>query len=149
MFFVPQFGIVSIGSPTFVNKYVVYGVVHKWRHGLREKGYQGFLMTVLKPQFYKACKGCVCQKLSKMMNPIWIFFWCATFGYLYFLFQSLNEPWLGAKIDPGMALTPFPSSIGWHLNPRPSNFEQSLLTTKPDFRPRTLYIVQTKRFKQT
>jgi hypothetical protein len=39
--------------------------------------------------------------------------WCAPFGYLYFLsFQLLNEPGLGVGIDPGMALTPFPSSIG-------------------------------------
>jgi len=42
-----------------------------------------------------------------------IVFWCAPFGYLYFLsFQLLNEPGLGAGINPGMALTPFPSSIG-------------------------------------
>jgi len=42
------------------------------------------------------------------------FFWCAPFGYLYFLsFQLLNEPGLGAGIDAGMALTPLPSSIGW------------------------------------
>jgi len=39
----------------------------------------------------------------------------APFGYLYFLsFQLLNEPGLGAGIDPGMALTPLPSSIGWN-----------------------------------
>jgi len=39
-------------------------------------------------------------------------FWCASFGYLCFLsFQLLNEPGLGAGIYPGMALTPFPSSI--------------------------------------
>jgi len=42
------------------------------------------------------------------------FFWCAPFGYLYFLsFQLLNEPGLDAGIDPGMALTPLSSSIGW------------------------------------
>jgi len=42
-----------------------------------------------------------------------IFFWCAPFGYLYFLsFQLLNEPGLGVGINPGMALTPFPFSIG-------------------------------------
>ncbi len=41
-----------------------------------------------------------------------IIFWCASFGYLYFLsIQLLNEPGLGAGIDPGMALTPFPCSI--------------------------------------
>ncbi len=35
------------------------------------------------------------------------------FGYLYFLsFQLLTGPGLGAEIDHGMALTPFPSSIG-------------------------------------
>ncbi len=40
------------------------------------------------------------------------FFWCAPFGYLYFLyFQIVNEPGLGAGIGPGMGLTPFPSSI--------------------------------------
>jgi len=39
-------------------------------------------------------------------------FFCAPFGYLYFLsFQLLNEPELVAGIDPGMALTPFPSSL--------------------------------------
>jgi hypothetical protein len=43
-----------------------------------------------------------------------LFFWCAPFGHLYFLsFQLLNKPGLGAGIDPGMALTPLPSSIGW------------------------------------
>jgi len=32
---------------------------------------------------------------------------------MYFLsFQVLNEPGLGAGINPGMALTPFSSSIG-------------------------------------
>jgi len=32
---------------------------------------------------------------------------------LYFLsFQSLNNPGLGAGFDPGMVLTPYPSSIG-------------------------------------
>jgi len=28
-----------------------------------------------------------------------------------------NEPELGAEIDPGMALTPLPSSFGWGSNP--------------------------------
>jgi len=44
----------------------------------------------------------------------------------------MNEPWLGAEIYPGMALTPFPSNIEWDLNPRPSNRESSLLTTRWD-----------------
>jgi len=26
----------------------------------------------------------------------------------------MNEPGLGAVIDPGMALTPLPSTIGWY-----------------------------------
>ncbi len=38
-----------------------------------------------------------------------------------------NEPELGAEIDPGMALTPLPSSIGLELNPRPSDCEPSNL----------------------
>ncbi len=50
-----------------------------------------------------------------------IIFWCAPFGYLYFLsFLLLNEPGLGARIEPGMALTPLPSSIGRGSNQRPS-----------------------------
>jgi len=47
---------------------------------------------------------------------VWLFFkivfWCAPFGYLYFLSFQLNEPGLGAGIDPGIALTLYPSSIG-------------------------------------
>jgi len=39
-------------------------------------------------------------------------FGCAPFGYLYFISFQLNEPGLGAGIDPGIALTLFPSSIG-------------------------------------
>jgi len=39
-----------------------------------------------------------------------------------------NEPELGAGIDPGMALTPLPSSIiGQGSNPQPSNHEPSAL----------------------
>jgi len=41
----------------------------------------------------------------------------ATCIFLFFY----NEPELGVGIDPGMALTPLPSSIGWGLNPRPSD----------------------------
>jgi len=36
----------------------------------------------------------------------------APFGYPYFLSFQLNEPELGAGIDPGMALTPFLSGMG-------------------------------------
>jgi len=45
---------------------------------------------------------------------------------------------LGAGIDPGMALTPFPFNIGRDLNPGPSNCESSTLTTRPDFCPHSL-----------
>jgi hypothetical protein len=38
-----------------------------------------------------------------------------------------NETELGVGIDPGMALTPLPSSIGRGLNPRPSDRELSAL----------------------
>jgi len=41
---------------------------------------------------------------------------------------------LGVGIYPDMTLTPFPSSIATH-DPRPSNRELSLLTTRPDFHP--------------
>jgi len=43
------------------------------------------------------------------------------------LFVFYNEPELGVGIDPGMALTPLPSSIGRGLNPQPSNREPSAL----------------------
>jgi len=56
------------------------------------------------------------------------FFWCAH-GHLatciFLIFY--NEPELCAGIDPGMALTPLPSSIGQGPNPQPSNHEPSAL----------------------
>jgi len=46
-----------------------------------------------------------------------------------------NEPELGAEIiDPGMALTPLPSSIGQGSNPRPSDREPSALPLDHSFR---------------
>jgi len=61
-------------------------------------------------------------KDKKNVNFFKNIFLVCPFGYLYFLsFQLLNEPGLGAGIDPGMALTPLPSSIGWGSNPRPSD----------------------------
>jgi hypothetical protein len=45
-----------------------------------------------------------------------------------------NEPELGAEIDPCMALTPLPSSIGWGLNPQPSDREPSALPLDHSFR---------------
>jgi len=47
----------------------------------------------------------------------------ATCIFLFFY----NEPELSVEIDPGMALTPLPSSIGWGLNSRPSDYEPSAL----------------------
>ena len=51
----------------------------------------------------------------------------------------MNEPELGAGIDPGMAFIPFPSSIldktRQDLNPQPLDCESSPLTTRPDLRP--------------
>jgi len=44
-------------------------------------------------------------KLFCWVGPIWL-------PIFSFFFQLLNEPGLDAVIDPGMALTPFPSSIG-------------------------------------
>jgi hypothetical protein len=49
----------------------------------------------------------------------------------------MNEPDLGAGINPGMAFNPFPSS-NWKrrdLNPQPLDSESSSLTTRPDLRP--------------
>ncbi len=61
-----------------------------------------------------------------------IFFWCAPFGYLYFLI-FYNEPELGVGIDPGMALSPLPSSNGKGLNPRHSDREPSALRLDHSF----------------
>ncbi len=51
----------------------------------------------------------------------------------------MNEPELGAGINPGMAFNPFPSSIlvktRQDSNSQPLDYESSLLTTRPDLRP--------------
>jgi len=47
----------------------------------------------------------------------------ATCIFLFFY----NEQELGVGIDPGMALTPLPSSIGRGSNPQPSDHEPSAL----------------------
>ncbi len=59
------------------------------------------------------------------MCPIWL----PVFSYFFY-----NEPDLGVGIDPGMALTPLPSSIGQGLNPRPSDREPSALPLDHGFR---------------
>ncbi len=55
----------------------------------------------------------------------------------YFSYFSMNEPELGAGIDPGMAFNPFPSSIWMRqdLNPRSLDWKSSSLTNRPDLRP--------------
>jgi len=53
----------------------------------------------------------------------------ATCIFLFFY----NEPELGLGIDPGMALTPLPSSIGRGSNPRPSDHEPSALLLDHSF----------------
>ncbi len=52
------------------------------------------------------------------MCPIWL--------PVFFLF-FYNEPEKGAGIDPGMALTPLPSSIGRGSNPQPSDREPNAI----------------------
>jgi len=60
------------------------------------------------------------RKLKKkiLVCPIWL--------PIFFLF-FYNEPESGAGIDPEMALTPLPSSIGQGSNPQPSDCEPSAL----------------------
>jgi len=58
----------------------------------------------------------------------------ATYIFLFFY----NEPKLGVGIDPGMALTPLPSSIGRGLNPRPFDREPSALPLYHGFRQSNL-----------
>ncbi len=68
-------------------------------------------------------------------------FFCrfAPFSYLYFSYFSINEPELGAGIDPAVAFNPFPSSIlnktRQESNPQPLDCEMSPLTIRPDLRP--------------
>jgi len=61
-----------------------------------------------------------------MVCPIWL----ANCIFLIFY----NEPELGEEINPGMALTTLPSSIGQGLNPQPSDCEPSALPQDHSFR---------------
>jgi hypothetical protein len=63
-----------------------------------------------------------------LVCPIWL---------PVFLSFFYNEPELGVGIDPGVALTPLPSSIGRGLNPRPSDHEPSALPLDHGFHPFT------------
>ena len=51
-----------------------------------------------------------------------------------------NEPELGVEIEPGMALTPLPSSIGLGANPQPSDSEPSALPLDHSFHLKKLFI---------
>ncbi len=64
---------------------------------------------------------------------IYFFFGVPHLATCIFLF-FYNEPELGVRIDPGMALTPLPSSIGRGLNPRSSDCEPSALSLDQGFR---------------
>jgi len=73
---------------------------------------------------------CTLEFLILFLN---IFFGVPHLATCIFLF-FYNEPELGVEIDPGMALTPLPSSIGQGLNPRPSDREPSALPIDHSFR---------------
>ncbi len=53
---------------------------------------------------------------------------------IFLIFYFYNESELGAEINPGMALTPLPSSIGLGANPQPSDREPSALPLDYSFR---------------
>jgi len=58
-----------------------------------------------------------------------------------------NEPELGKGIDPGMALTPLPSSIGQRSNPQPSDREPSALPQDHSFCYKTNFFTGTNKTK--
>ncbi len=58
--------------------------------------------------------------MGLLFNRVIVFFGVPHLATCIFFY---NEPELGVEIDPGMALTPLPSSIGRGSNPRPSDRE--------------------------
>jgi len=84
------------------------------------------------------------QKTQTNLLFLWflkIAYWLAHFFLIFFGVPHLdtciflffyNEPELGKGIDPGMALTPLPSSNGQGSNPRPSDLEPSALPLELD-----------------
>jgi len=56
-----------------------------------------------------------------------------------------NEPELGVEIDPDMAMTPLPSSIGRGSNPRPSDREPSALPLDHNFRLLLLFFTEWRK----
>jgi hypothetical protein len=67
-----------------------------------------------------------------LIQFMYIFLVCPIWLPVFLIFY--NEPELGVGIDPGMALTPLPSSIGRGLNPRPYDREPSALPLDHGFR---------------
>jgi len=63
-----------------------------------------------------------------------MFFRCAPLGYLYF-FSFCKWTRIGYINRPGMAYTPYPSSVRMRRdsNPWPLNHESSSISTRPDF----------------
>ncbi len=64
------------------------------------------------------------------ISIIFNIFWCAPFGYPYFLLFS-NEPKLGAGIDPSMALTLFPSIILDETIFEPTTYRSGVAKVRP------------------
>jgi len=65
----------------------------------------------------------ICSKRNLLKLNAWkVFcfflnnFWCAPFGYFFFLFKyCIDWTRIGYLNRPGMALTPFPSSVGYKI----------------------------------
>jgi hypothetical protein len=75
----------------------------------------------------------MCPIIYVRMFFFLFFLVCSLWLPVFFLFFYI-EPELGVGIDPGMALTPLPSSIGWGLNPQPSDRKPSALPLDHGFR---------------
>ncbi len=73
------------------------------------------------------CGVCECVCLCLLLK---IFFGVPHLATCIFFY---NEHALGAEINPGMALTPLPSSIGQGSNPQPSDRELSALPLDHSF----------------
>ncbi len=99
-------------------------------------------MNVFTEHIVKKLKICLFKMLRKkdsLQNSVsQPFLISGTFPYYFF--QLLNEPGLCAGIDPNMAFTPFPSTIGWDLNPQSFRCESTTLTTRPDFCPGCFFL---------
>jgi hypothetical protein len=75
-------------------------------------------------------------RFTKLLKPFYLSvcpIWLPIFSYL-----SMNEPELGAGIDPGMAFNPFASSIWIRRDSNPQPLDR-LLTTRTDLRPLAIF----------